>query len=221
LSGVLKTNDPLKSSLLAKIFSLPEIVDPRLIAGAARLSEQLAAGSGQPPGGATAALVAAWAASLAAAAADRSRSEWEGAGGARAQARALRRRALTLAERGAQAYGKAVQELGSRGAAGSEGDVARDWRLGIAVKEAAEAPLELAICGLDIAQLAQLIATHAAGDVRADAVVAALLAASAARAGAHLVEINLVVGGEHGSAKQARALARAAAEAASLASELG
>jgi formiminotetrahydrofolate cyclodeaminase len=198
---------------------VPKSVASRLIAGTSLLSEQLAAGSAQPPGGAVAALVAAWAASLAAAAADRSRPEWSEAGGARAQAQALRMRALALAERGAKAHATAMETLeAARSAEADERAEVRDWQLGVAVEESAEAPLELAACSLDIAQLAHLIATHAAGDVRADAAVAAQLAAAAARAGAHLVEINLVVGGEHAPAARARALAQAAADAATEAS---
>jgi formiminotetrahydrofolate cyclodeaminase len=130
-------------------------------------------------------------------------------------------RALALAERGAKAHAAAMEtlEAARSGAAGERAEV-RDWQLGTAVEQSAEAPLELAACSLDICQLAQLIATHAAGDVRADAAVAAQLAAAAARAGAHLVEINLVVGGEHESAARARALAEAAAGAAAEASKV-
>lgn len=196
---------------------MPEFVAPHLIAGTSTLSEQLAAGDVHPPGGAIAALVAAWAASLAAAAADRSRAEWEDAGGARAQAQALRTRALKLAQSGAQAHAEAVAKLKARGRDGEpkeERTEVRDWRLGHAVEQAAEPPLDLAACGLDIAQLAQTISIHAAGDVRADAVVAAQLAAAAAAAGAHLVAINLVVGGDREPAMRARTLAQAAAAAA-------
>jgi formiminotetrahydrofolate cyclodeaminase len=215
LSVAHKTHDPRNSS------PVPEYVAPRLIAGTEQLSEQLAAGSAQPPGGAVAALVAGWAASLAAAAADRSRPEWEEAGGARAQAQALRTRALALAQRGAEAHAEALESLlAARSAAKAAPAETRDWQLRIAVEESAQAPLELAACGLDIAELAQLIATHAAGDVRADAAVAAQLAAAAARAGAHLVEVNLVVGGQHEPAARARDLARAAQDAAARASEL-
>lgn len=176
-----------------------------------------------PPGGPIAALVAAWAAALAAAAADRSREEWDGAAGARAQAQTLCTRALRLLERGTEAQADAMETLAARsrhGDAGSEREGVRDWRLGQAVKEAAEPPLELAECALSVAQLAELIAAHAAGEVRADAAVAAQLAAAAARAGAHLVEINLVVGGERQPAVQARELAEAAAAAAAQASSL-
>ena len=198
---------------------MPEFVAPQLIAGTSALSGRLAAGDAHPPGGAVAALVAAWAASLAAAAADRSRAEWEGAGGARAQAQALRSRALKLAERGARAHAEAMETLAdARRAPEKERDERRDWQLGRAVEEAAAAPQELAACSLDITQLAQTIATHAAGDVRADAVVAAQLAAGAAAAGAHLVAINLVVGGDREPAARARALAEAAASAAAASS---
>jgi formiminotetrahydrofolate cyclodeaminase len=197
---------------------MPEYLAPRLIEGTSALSEELAAGGAEPPGGAIAGLVAAWSASLVAAAADRSRAEWEGAGGARAQARALRARAIKLAEHGARAHTEALQTLeGVRSGSSSASEDARDWEVGRAVQEAAEAPFQLAACGLDIAQLAQMTATHAVGDVQADAVVAAQLAAAAAAAGAHLVAINLVVGGDSGPAKAARELARAAAGAAAAA----
>ena len=185
------------------------------------LARRLAEGDAEPPGGAIAALVAAWAAALAAAAADRSREGWEGAAGACAQAQSLRTRALRLVERGARAHAEAMETLAGRGAhADGERAEVRDWRLGEAVKQAAQPPLELSACALTIAQLAQLIASHAAGEVRADAAVAAQLAAAAASAGAHLVEINLVVGGDRQPAVQARELAEAAAAAAAQASAL-
>ena len=193
-----------------------------LITGTSRLSEQLAASEGRPPGGAVAALVAAWAASLAAAAAGRSRLEWDEALGAPAQAETLRTRALALAARGAEAHAEAVERLeAARGESEDDerGEV-REWRLRTALEDSADAPLELAACALDIARLADLIAGHAAGDVRADAAVAAQLASAAARAGAHLVEVNLVVGGDHASAARARLFAQSAAEAAAHASEL-
>jgi formiminotetrahydrofolate cyclodeaminase len=90
-------------------------VNPDLLAGTISLNERLVEGSGEPPGGAIAALVAAWAAALAAAAADRSRSDWEGAAGARAQARHLQTRALRLLERGARAHAEAMETLAARG----------------------------------------------------------------------------------------------------------
>ena len=197
--------------------------NPSLVEGTEALARRLTTSGVEPPGGAVAALVAAWAAALAAAAADRSREQWDDAGGARAQAQSLQARALRLVERGALAHAEAMDTLAGRGRRAdtdSEHAQLRDWRLGEAVKQAAEPPLELSACALSVAQLAQLISAHAAGDVRADAAVAAQLAAAAARASAHLVEINLIVGGDHRPAVHARELARAAASAAADASAL-
>jgi methenyltetrahydrofolate cyclohydrolase len=188
----------------------------RLIQGVEELSEPLATGDADPAGGAVLALVATWAASVVAAAADRSRSGWDGAAGAVAQAHALRRRSLALAERAVDAYEVARAVLAERHSVADPGQGdARDWRLGQVVRRAAEPPLELAACALDIAELSQLVASHAADEIRTDAVIAAMLAAGAARAAAHLVEINLVVGGE----KQLAALARSHADAATAAAD--
>jgi formiminotetrahydrofolate cyclodeaminase len=179
----------------------------------AGLDDEVPATDEYPPGGATAALVAALAASLAAAAADRSRAQWDEAGGACAQAQALRRRAAELAERDVAAYAAARTALAQRHLETevAEDDGARNWRLGVVVEEAARPPLELAARAADIAELAGVIATHGADDVRADAVIAAQLAAAAARAAAILVRINLVLGGEQQSPALAQRYADAAA----------
>jgi formiminotetrahydrofolate cyclodeaminase len=200
---------------------MSEKVKASLVERSVALSQRLRSQEGEPPGGAVAALVAAWAAELAAAAADRSREGWDEAAGARAQAGALRERALSLVERETRAHAQAMATLAARGRQGQQDrEEMRDWRLGEAVRLAAEPPLELAACALDVAELAQVVAAHAAGEVRADAAVAAQLAAAAARAGAHLVEINLVVGGDRQPAVQARALADAASSTAAKASDL-
>lgn len=174
-----------------------------------------------PGGGAVAAVVAALAASLAAAAANRSRSGWEEAGGARAQAQAFRRRAIELAERDESAYAAArdalaESRLGPRDASATDEQATRDWRLGVAVELAAGPPLELAATAAGIAELAAVIAVRGAPDVRADAAIAAMLAAAATRAAAQLVQINLVVGQQEASVK-ARNYAEAAAAAAAVA----
>jgi methenyltetrahydrofolate cyclohydrolase len=214
-----KTGDREESSLI------PEFVTRRLIEGISELSEALAAGDAEPAGGPVAALVAVCAASLAAAAADRSRGRWGGAGGARAQAQALRRRALGLAERDLSAYTVARTALAERGDPAQPdrppGNAARDWRLGEAIRHAAGPPLELAACADDIAQLAQLIASNCAEGIRADAAIAAMLAAGAASSAAHLVEINLVVGGDAELSARARAHADAALAAAGAATRDG
>ncbi len=169
-----------------------------------------------PLGVVASAQVAELAASLVSAVADQSREGWEEAGGARAQAQALARRAAELGPRGGDAYLAARRALAGRAhvssAASTAGDQARrNWQLGVAVEHAADAPLELAAIAADIAKLAELIAARAADDVRADAAVAAMLAAAAARAAARLVAINLAVG-----EKQPAVVARRYAEAATL-----
>lgn len=179
----------------------------------------MAEGNPDPMGGAVAAQVASLAASLAAAAADRSRDQWAEAGGACAQAQSLSRRTAKLAGRDAAAYAAARDALARRGLeAGarvvSDDQQARDWRLGTAVEQAAEPPLELAARSADIAELAVAIAVRGAPDVRADAVVAALLAAASARAAAHLVQINLVVSGDPRRVALAQGYADAATSAA-------
>ena len=192
--------------------SMPESAAPRLDPMLASLAEEPVDGDVYPAGGAVAALVAALAASLTSAAADRSRAGWAEAGGVRSQAQALRRRATVLAQRDADAYAAARKALAER---------AGDFELGTAVREAAGPPLELAASAADIAALACAVAEHGAGDVRADAVVAACLAAAAAGAAEHLVRINLVVGGDEQLAARARAFAQAAGRSAATAAEIG
>lgn len=181
------------------------------------LTERLARTGREPAGGPVAAAVAALAAALASAAADRSRGNWDEAGGARAQAEALRRRLLALAERDAAAYAEARAALAGRGGAGgggSGGGGGGDARLGEAVRLAAVAPLEIGAGAADVAELAAMITRHGAGEIQADAAIAAVLAAAAARAAAHLVEINLVAGADPELVAQARERARTAQAAA-------
>jgi formiminotetrahydrofolate cyclodeaminase len=197
--------------------SVPDLLTPALIAGVAELTEPVATKGADPPGGAAAALVVALAASVTAAVAERSRAEWEQAGAIRAQAQALRRRALDLARRNAAAYAEARRQLAARAAAGSQ---AKDWQLGQAVSAAAEPLQDLAACARDMAQLAELLARHAHGDARPDAVAAAMLSAGAARAAAHLVQINLVAGADEERLADARDQALEADRAAGAASQI-
>jgi formiminotetrahydrofolate cyclodeaminase len=196
---------------------MPDLLTTRLIAGVAELSEPLATQTADPPGGVATALVVALAAAVAAAAADRSREGWEQAPAVRAQAQALRRRALELAERDAAAHAEARERLAARGARSDQTD---DWQLGRAISATAKPLLELAACARDLAQLAELLAAHAQGDVRPDAAVAAMLSAGAARAAAHLVEINLVAGEDQRQLADARERVREAEEAAIAAGEI-
>jgi len=170
-----------------------------------------------PSGVVVAAQVAELAALLAFGVADHSREQWDEAAGACAQAQTLARRAAELGQRGAEAYVLARHALDDREEpprpTTDQDQARRNWQLGVAVEHAAEAPLELAASAADIAELAQRISIHAVDDLRADAAVATLLAAAAARAAARLVEINLAVG-EKRQAVTARGYAEAAAAAA-------
>ena len=205
----------------AIVKNLPSVPDefaaPRLDSIITTLLEEPVEGDAYPGGGAAAAVVAGLAASLTAAAADRSREQWEEAAGARAQAQALSRRAIALAQQDAATYAEARDALARRG---STGDRARDNALGAAIRRAAEPPLELAANAADTARLAAEVARHGAGEVATDAVIAALLAAAATEAAARLVEINLVVGGDRDLAAAAREYVRQATLAADSCSEL-
>lgn len=196
---------------------MPDLLTTRLIAGVADLSEPIAAGDAYPPGGPAAALVVALAAAVTAAAAERARAEWEEAGAARAQAQALRRRALELAQRDVAAYAEARRRLTNRGLPGG---ATQDWQLGQAVLASAEPLEELAACARDLAQLAELLAAHAPGDLRPDLAVAAILSTGAARAAAHLVEINLVAGADEERVDAARSHVLEAEKAASAAGKI-
>ncbi len=193
---------------------MPENATPTPDGSLAQLTREFTQAGGYPASGAATALVAGVAASLAAAAADRSREAWDEAAGARAQALALARRACTLAEQARVQYTQARQALGGRAPETEPPDDVRDWALGLAIRAAAAAPLELAGMAADIAELSAAVALRGAGDIRVDAVVAADLAAAAARSAATLVQVNLVAGGDSQGAAQAAAYADAAARAA-------
>lgn len=160
------------------------------------LDDLLGGGSPATGSGVAAALVAAIAASIVRQAARRS-----GAIAAAAQADALRRRALPLAEADEQAYREALKRLAERD---------DDFELGRALERAAEVPLQIAGVAADVAALATHVAEHADPAVRADAVGAAFLAEAAARAAAHLVEINLATRANDPRVLSARSLVASA-----------
>lgn len=165
-----------------------------------------------PAGGSVAALVVAMAAALTAMAARFSYDHWEEAGGAVAQAEALRERAAPLARADAEAYGRALEAL----RAPKDGDAAaRDEAIGRALAEAAAVPLEIAAIATDVALLAADVAEHGNPNLRGDATAAAGLAEASARVAANLVAINLAATEEDGRVTRARSLAAAASEAAS------
>jgi len=184
------------------------------------LLDELARETPVPGAGPAAAFVTATGAALAALAARASRESWPDAAGAVAQAESLRARAVRLADEAADAL---TAVLGERSGAGGERAETRDFRLGRTLHRAAEVPLSIVEAAADVALLAAHTAEHCAGDVRADATAGAFLAHGAARAAAHLVEINLatIAGDErvtraHGLVRAAGAAADEAAQKAEL-----
>jgi formiminotetrahydrofolate cyclodeaminase len=131
---------------------------------------------------------------------------WPEARGAVAQAEALRRRVAPLADADAQALADAITLLEPA----KPERAARDYELGLALAHAAEVPLSIVQVAVDVAALAKAVAENGRSEVRADAVGAALLADGAARAAAHLVEINLATTEDDFRVLAARSLAAAA-----------
>jgi formiminotetrahydrofolate cyclodeaminase len=174
------------------------------------LLDLVAAKSAAPGGGSAAAVAAALAAGLSAMAA-RFSVEWPEASGAAAQAEALRSRAGPLAQSDADAYARALAVLREPG----EGDPeARDARIGEALSQAAEVPLEIAEVAADVAALAAEVAERCNPNLRGDAAAAAVLAEAAARISANLVTINLTMQEEDERVARALAFADAAARSA-------
>jgi methenyltetrahydrofolate cyclohydrolase len=163
--------------------------------------------------GPTAALVVALAAGITGEAARRSAESWDEGAGAMAQATALRRRALRLAREDLAAHLAASDALDAARETRPEG-AAGDGLLASALALAADLPLAIAEVAADAAQLAAAVAEAGEPDVRADAAGAALLAAGAACAASHLIEVNLATAPDDERLVRATEL-RAAADAAS------
>jgi formiminotetrahydrofolate cyclodeaminase len=119
-----------------------------------------------------------------------------------AQADTLRMRATALAAEDARAYGAAASRL-----AGSGG---QDVELGRALDEAAAAPLRIAETAADVAALAAALQDRVVPEALPDLAGAALLAEGAARVGAHLVAVNLVVQADDERLRRASAAVEAA-----------
>jgi formiminotetrahydrofolate cyclodeaminase len=166
----------------------------------AELCETIAAETSAPGGGSVAAIVTGFAASLAAMAARFSTEQWEDAPGAVAQAEALRRRVLPLADEDARAYESFLE---ARRLPETIGPEARDAAIGAALSRAADVPLAIAEAALDVASLAAELAERGNPNLRGDAATAVLLSEAAVRATANLVEINLAT--REGDERVARA----------------
>jgi formiminotetrahydrofolate cyclodeaminase len=170
-----------------------------------RLLDEIASGDPGPAAGAGSAAVVAVAAGVLAACGQASRESWLDAGGAIAQADALRERAAPLAQADVQAFEEASVALHTRDAG--------DATIGAKLGRAAEVPLAIARAGADVAALAAEVAGRGDPAVRADAAAACALAAGATQAAVHLVEVNLAVTEGDPWLEEARALVREAERA--------
>jgi methenyltetrahydrofolate cyclohydrolase len=174
------------------------------------LLDTIAAETPAPGGGSVAAFVTEMAASLAAMAA-RFAHDWDGAAGAVAQAETLRHRAAPLAAEDAVAYENVLTAM--RMPQDLESEV-RNTLIGETLSRAADIPLLIAETANDVAELACEIARQGNPNLRGDAAAASILASSAVRVAANLVEINLgTVEGED-RIERARALVRSSEQAA-------
>jgi formiminotetrahydrofolate cyclodeaminase len=180
--------------------------------------DSIAAETPAPGGGSVAAVVVEMAASLAAMAARFARQHWDGAGGALAQAEALRARAAPLAQEDAEAYEAVLTAM--RMPRDLEAEV-RNTLIGDTLSRAADAPLRIAETAADVAELGATLAEEGNPNLRGDAAAAAILSEAAARAAANLVEINLATTETDERIGRARELAHAARVAAERALAVG
>jgi formiminotetrahydrofolate cyclodeaminase len=155
------------------------------------LLDELASPEPLPGGGFVAAVTVGMAAGLVAMAARLSAEHWREARGASAQAEALRRRLMQLAQQNIEAYAGALAALADGGDGGKAEQEARDDLTARALDRAAEVPLQIGATALDVGALAANVAEQAEASLRPDVAVAASLAMAGARAAATLVEVNL------------------------------
>ena len=173
--------------------------------------DSIAAETPAPGGGSVAAVVVEMAASLAAMTARFAWQHWDGAAGALAQAEALRARAAPLAQEDAEAYEAVLTAM--RMPKDLEPEV-RNTLIGETLSRAADVPLAIAECAATVSELAAEIAVRGNQNLRGDAAAAAILASSAARVAANLVEINLATTEGDDRIERARAFVRSAEAAA-------
>ena len=161
----------------------------------AELLAEVAAPTPAPGGGSSAAVAVALAAALVEMSGDE-------------RAKALRERALELAEADLGSYAPVLEAQGL-----PADDPARAKRLRAALSEASAVPLALAEVGCEVAELAARAARGGRRSLEGDATAGALLAEAATCAAARLVELNLAAqpgDARVGAARELAARARAA-----------
>ncbi len=162
-----------------------------------------------PAGGSAAAAVIAVAAALLEKAARLSVAQWASAEVALEQAHSLRLRAEELVDADAHAYLSFVEAM--RAAKELRGQ-ARERAVGPARAATVDVPLAIARLGAETVELAGELAAHGNPNLRADAMVAATLAAAAATAAARLIATNLSGTRRDARLDEAQKTARAAGD---------
>lgn len=163
-----------------------------------------------PGGGSAAAVTVAMAAGLVVMGARASKDHWPEAGGAIGQAETFRARVAPLAQADAEVYRDALTILRRREEVSER---YRDQTLRDALEKSAEIPIRIVEAGCDLASLAALLVENGNPEVRADAIVACVLAEGGARAAAILVETNLGATQDDPRVRHVQSLVEAAADA--------
>jgi methenyltetrahydrofolate cyclohydrolase len=171
------------------------------------LLEKVASKEPAPASGSACGAVVAAAAALVEKSARLSAKHWQGAAGALEQAGSLRAKSFELIEEDAQAYLAFVDAL--RAAKDQEPSKSRE-AVGIARARTIDVPLRMTRAAAEVAELAVQLAENGNPNLRADAVVAATLAAAAAESGLTLIAANLGDAADDARLTVARKLARRA-----------
>lgn len=153
-----------------------------------RFLERLASTDPVPGGGASAAVATAMAAALVEMAAGLSTDHVADAAALGAEAGDIRRRALTLADDDASAYGRV---LAAYRLPRDRDPEARRREIRAALEGATAVPLEIARLAADAAGLGDRLVAAGNPNLEGDAGAAVALARAAARAAARLVELNV------------------------------
>jgi formiminotetrahydrofolate cyclodeaminase len=140
-----------------------------------------------------------------------SKDHWAEAGGAIGQAETFLARVAPLAQADAEVYRDALTILRRREEVSER---YRDQTLRDALEKSAEIPVRIVEAGADLATLAALLVENGNQEVRADAVVACLLAEGGARAAATLVETNLGATQDDARVQRVKSLVDVAGDAA-------
>lgn len=156
-----------------------------------RFLERLASTDPAPSGGGSAAVATAMAAALVEMVAGLSTDQVADAAGIGAAAGDIRRRALTLADEDAVAYGRVLDAY--RRPRDSD-DHTRRREIREALEGATAIPLEIAGLAADIAGLSNRLVAGGNPNLEGDAAAAVHLARAAARAAARLVDLNVAQG---------------------------